>query len=70
MLEKLIPMCMETLKYVKSIDQRLKALEKNIINVEEPINIFENILPINSIQNLKRFEEDMESAEIRANFVS
>ncbi|XP_012542129.1 uncharacterized protein LOC105839990 isoform X2 [Monomorium pharaonis] len=124
-IEKLIPICMETLKYVKSIDQRLKALEKaigikveesvttferniinveepittferNIINVEEPIttfernvinveepmtiferniniekpiNTFEGKLPINSIQNLKKFEEDMENAETRTNFI-
>lgn len=70
-LEKLIPICVETLNYVKSIDKRLKALERGIINAEEPMmNVFDGILPINSIQNLRRFEEKMENAETRANFVS
>lgn len=68
--EKLIPICVETLKYVKNIDKKLKTLERGIINAEEPMNIFDDILPINSVQNLKRFEENMENAEARANFVS
>ncbi|XP_025987209.1 uncharacterized protein LOC105203730 isoform X2 [Solenopsis invicta] len=75
-IEKLIPICMETLKYVKSIDQRLKVLERNINMVEpnivEPKDMFEEShlkLPINSIENLKRFEEDLENAETKANFI-
>ncbi|XP_071581153.1 uncharacterized protein [Temnothorax nylanderi] len=65
---KLIPICVETLKYVKCIDKRLKTLERGNINVEdEPI--FDDILPINSIQNLKNFEESMETAETRSNFI-
>lgn len=67
-IEKLIPICVETLKYVKSIDKRLKALERGIINAEEPINIFDDKLPIDSIQNLKRFEEDIENPEAGAIF--
>jgi len=60
--EKLIPICVEVLKYVKSIDKKLKNLERDV-NAEEPPNKFDDILPINSIQNLKDFEESMESAE-------
>lgn len=67
--EKLIPICVETLKYVKSIDKRLKNLERGV-NAEEPTNKFDDILPINSLRNLKEFEESMESAEIKANYVS
>ncbi|XP_071568442.1 uncharacterized protein [Temnothorax nylanderi] len=66
--EKLVNICVETLEYVRSIDKRLNALERGNINVEnEPI--FDDILPINSIQNLKKFEESMETAETRSNFV-
>jgi len=70
--EKLIPICEETLRYVKSIDRRLRVLERGVINEEEPegMNVFDDILPINSIQNLKRFEENMETAEIKTKFVS
>lgn len=60
----------ETLNYIKSMDKRLKALEKGIINTEETINLFDDILPIESIQNFNKFEEKMESTEMRANFVS
>ncbi|XP_071581114.1 uncharacterized protein [Temnothorax nylanderi] len=66
--KKLVNICVETLEYVRSIDKRLNALERGNINVEnEPI--FDDILPINSIQNLKKFEESMETAETRSNFV-
>lgn len=68
--EKLIPICVEILKYVKSIDKRLKTLGRDIINAEElNMNIFDDILPINSIQNLKKFEENMENVETKTNFV-
>lgn len=70
MTEKLTPIWMETLNYIKSIDKRIKALERGIINVEESMNIFDNILPIDSIENLKKFEEKMENGETKTNFVS
>ncbi|XP_011064377.1 PREDICTED: uncharacterized protein LOC105152048 isoform X2 [Acromyrmex echinatior] len=70
-IEKLIPICEETLRYVKSIDRRLRVLEKGVINEEEPegMNVFDDLLPINSIQNLKRFEESIETAEIKTKFM-
>lgn len=68
-LEKLIPICVETLKYVQTIDKRLKVLQRSI-NAEESVNIFDDILPINSIQNLERLEKNLEMVETKANFVS
>ncbi|KYN15851.1 hypothetical protein ALC57_11932, partial [Trachymyrmex cornetzi] len=70
-IEKLIPLCEETLRYVKNIDRRLRVLESGVINEEEPegINVFDDTLPINSIQSLKRFEESMEIAEIKIKFM-
>lgn len=51
------------------MDKRLKSLERGD-NTEEPMNIFDNILPIDSIQDLKNFEDKIEIAETRENFVS
>ncbi|XP_039315459.1 uncharacterized protein LOC105198146 isoform X2 [Solenopsis invicta] len=67
--EKLISICIQTLNYVKSIDQRLRALEKNVVNIEQPTDIFSDILPINSIENLQKFEETLDDIETKTNFI-
>ncbi|XP_036140622.1 uncharacterized protein LOC105834614 isoform X2 [Monomorium pharaonis] len=66
---KLIPICIQTLNYVKSIDQKLKVLEESIIDIKEPMNVFDDILPINSIENLQKFEEKLENAKTRMHWV-
>lgn len=38
--------------------------------MEESLNTFDDSLPINSIQNLKKFEEKIEITETKANFVN
>ncbi|KYM98496.1 hypothetical protein ALC62_10853, partial [Cyphomyrmex costatus] len=69
--EKLIPLCEEILRYVKGIDKRLRVLEKSLIIEEEPaeMNVFDDILPINSIHDLKKFEESMETTETKTKFM-
>lgn len=59
---------METLKYVKSIDKRLKTIEGG--HVQKPITIFENILPIDSKEDLEKLEEKIETPKKREDFVS
>ncbi|XP_014477804.1 PREDICTED: uncharacterized protein LOC106746097 isoform X2 [Dinoponera quadriceps] len=69
-IEKLISICKETLECVKSVDKRLGALEKRICETEDPtINMFDGILPINSMEDLIKFEESLETIETRMNFV-
>lgn len=68
-LEKMQQLCTTILLYVKSIDRRLKTLDFKT-NSEENKNIFDTILPIESLESLKAFEVEVQNNEMKSHFVS
>jgi len=62
-------LCTTILLYVKNINRRLKTFDFKT-NSEESKNIFDTILPIESLQSLKAFEVEVQSSEMKPHFVS